>query len=349
MILIIIALCGIGVHIASYSSRDFAETWHKYVNAPIQGFMAILTSWIPFSLGEVLVICLPAAAVALIVVCVVMCARGNSKVWKLVTGVVGVAAYIYILFAYGFAAGYNTDTLDVKLNITRTDCSAEELYDTALILLDKTTGLLDDVKFLESGDSDMPYSLDEMNELLNDAYSKAAEKYDFIPSLRSNVKYIMLSEPMSYTHITGVYTLYTGEANINVNFPDYTLPFTAAHELSHQRGINREDEANFMAFLVSLESDDPYILYSAYQNMFEYVISALYSADKDLYFDVIGRADERIIGEMVSYNTFYDKYKENKVADVAQAVNDSYIKASGQPNGTKSYGMVVDLAVAYYR
>ena len=104
-----------------------------------------------------------------------------------------------------------------------------------------------------------------------------------------------------------------------------------------------------MAFIVSIESGDPYILYSAYQNMFEYVMNALYSADKDLYSDAISGCDPRVINEMVAYNKFYEKYRENKAAKVTNTINDSYIKASGQEAGSKSYGLVVDLCVAYYR
>ncbi|MGM9680480.1 MAG: DUF3810 domain-containing protein, partial [Eubacteriales bacterium] len=183
---------------------------------------------------------------------------------------------------------------------------------------------------------------------LNDAYAKTAKKYDFVSPLRSHIKYVVMSEPMSYTHITGVYTFFTGESNLNVNFPDYTLPYTAAHEFAHQRGIAREDEANFVAFLASMESEDPYILYSAYVNMLEYVMNALYSADKNLYMDLYRRFDSRLVGEFNAYSQFYEKYRENKVADVSSAVNNSYLQSQGVEVGSRSYGLVVDLTVAYY-
>jgi hypothetical protein len=83
--------------------------------------------------------------------------------------------------------------------------------------------------------------------------------------------------------------------------------------------------------------------------MLEYVLSALYSADKDLYMAFFREMDPRPYYEMVAYNRFFDKYRESKAAEVTDSVNDSYLKASGQPQGTKSYGLVVDLAVAYYR
>ena len=153
---------------------------------------------------------------------------------------------------------------------------------------------------------------------------------------------------MSYTHITGVYTFFTGEANINVNFPDNTLPYTAAHELAHQRGIAREDEANFLAFLVCAESFDPYIRYSGYLNLYEYVASALSSADRQLYLKVSSTLPDLVLGEQYAYSEFFDKYRDSTVSEISETVNNTFLVMHGT-EGVKSYGMVVDLAVAYYK
>jgi len=152
---------------------------------------------------------------------------------------------------------------------------------------------------------------------------------------------------MSYAHITGIYFPFTGEANINIDFPDYSIPFTAAHELAHQRGVAREDEANFIAFLACMESDDPYILYSGSLNMLEYVLNALARADKDLYSEVYFSLNENVRGELRAYSLFFEKYRDSTASKVNEAVNDTYLKVQGT-EGVVSYGMVVDLAVAYY-
>ena len=46
---------------------------------------------------------------------------------------------------------------------------------------------------------------------------------------------------------------------------------------------------------------------------------------------------------------FFDKYRDNIVADVSDKVNNSYLQSQGQVEGTRSYGLVVDLAVSYYK
>jgi hypothetical protein len=252
------------------------------------------------------------------------------------------------VFVFGFAPAYRGSTLDKKLEIDRRDVSAEELYETALILSEKINEEYAAVSYnTESGFSVMPYGYGEMNDKLMEAYSDVCDKYGFVQKLDSNIKPVMLSELMSYTHITGVYSFFTGEANLNVAFPDYTLPFTAAHEFSHQRGIAREDEANFMAFLVCIESKDNYIRYCGYLNLYEYVASALYSADPELYYVAEGSLPKPVKDEMIAYSRFFQKYRHSVASQVSGAVNNSFLIIHGT-EGTKSYGMVVDLAVAYY-
>jgi hypothetical protein len=181
-----------------------------------------------------------------------------------------------------------------------------------------------------------------------DAYEAFSQKHDFINNFNSRLKPVALSEAMSYAHITGVYTFFTGESNLNVNFPDYTVPFTAAHELAHQRGVAREDEANMVAFIVLLESDDEYIRYCAYVNMYEYLISALSKADKDMAKSVRSELDGRVYKEQIAYAKFFKKYAKSVTSQVSGAVNDAYLKGQGT-EGEKSYGMVVDLTVAYLK
>jgi hypothetical protein len=339
------AICYIGFR----HNVAFADAVNRTVSPIGRFLMAKLTGWIPFSFAEMLLLLSPVILITLIVIGAKHHCETMRQMWVYVACVFSVVCMVFNIFVWNFAPGYNARPLDQKLEIERKPVSGEELYHTANILLEELKKLESEILFMETGSSRMPYSYTEVNKHLMDAYDKACEKYNFIDDFHSRVKPVMLSEPMSYTHITGVYTFFTGEANINVNFPDYTIPFTAAHELAHQRGIAREDEANFVAFLVCMESNDAYIRYSAYLNMYEYVASALYSANKDLYKENYLKLPKKIINERIAYSKFFDKYRENVAANVSEATNNAYLQSQGAVQGTRSYGMVVDLAVAYYR
>lgn len=347
IIYMITAAC-IPLYIAFLISESFSDFFNRYISSFFRALLAHLTSWIPFSLAEFMILLIP---VWIFLLTRLILHRFGDSLKEMLSGILCICSAIGIIFSsftLGFASAYRGSTLDEKLGLEQYDVSAQELYDTAVILAEHITEESANITYGEDGFSIMPYNYSEMNGLLLDAYGSACDRYSFVQRLNSRLKPVMLSEAMSYTHITGVYTFFTGEANINVAFPDYTVPYTAAHELSHQRGIARENEANFMAFLVCIESDDSYIRYCAYLNLYEYVLSALSSADTELYAQAYAKLPAAVKGELIAYSSFYAKYRDSSASTVSSAVNDTFLKMHGT-EGTKSYGMVVDLAVAYFK
>ncbi len=326
----------------------FADFFNKYISPILRTVLAKITVIIPFSLAELCILLIPLGVVVLTVYGM----KHYSTSWRNI-GVyclilISIGAYIFSAFTIGFVPAYRGSRLDAKMGIDKNEVSADELLDTAEILKEKIEQEIGGIRFSASGASVMPYGLDELNEKLMEAYDIASDKYDFISNFDSKIKPIMLSEPMTYTHISGVYTFFTGEANLNTNFPDYTLPYTAAHELAHQRGFAREDEANFIAFLVCSQSNDAYIRYSAYINLYEFVSNALYRASSDYYMAFAPTMPINARREMSAYSKFFDKYRESVASDISGAVNNAFLTVNGT-EGTASYGMVVDLAVAYFK
>ena len=348
IVLYIVGLVSMLIYVIARNSVTFSDVFNRYISTPIRALLAFVTCWFPFSLAEAILLSSP-LIVALVLIHAI---RHYADSWKSVgiymAKLLAVAAFFASLFIWSFGIAYQGSTLDQKLGLDRRDVSVEELKDTALFLAQRVNEEAENVCFRDKNFSVMPHSYAELNRELLNAYRSLSETHSFIPRFYSRIKPIMLSEPMSYTHITGVYTYFTGEANLNVNFPDYTLPYTAAHELAHQRGIAREDEANFVAFLVCTTSSDPYVRYSGYLNLYEYVAGSLYAADADAYYSVVSTLKDPVRDEMRAYSAFYEQYRESTAGTISNAVNDTYLKVQGTV-GTKSYGMVVDLTVAYYK
>lgn len=348
-ILLGIALLALILYLVAVFSPTFAGWFNGTVAAFVRAVLAHLTSWLPFSLAEILLFCVP----LLIIWIAVYAYRHRCGSWKSVFVFIGsllsIFSLFFSLFVFSFGMGYHTETLDKRLSLSTENITVEGLYLTARELAILTNQSAEHVSFSEDGFSVMPYELDEMNEKLLAAYEGVCDTHAFIQRLDSRIKPVLASKLMSYTHITGVYSYFTGEANLNVAFPDYTLPYTAAHELAHQRGIARENEANFIAFLVTEQSEDPYIRYCGYLNLFEYVFSALYGANTTLAESVRAMLSPQVRGELIAYSEFFEEYRDSAAADVSNAVNDTYLKLHGNSAGTKSYGLVVELAVSYYQ
>jgi len=335
-------------HIVFVCNRSFADWFNENISHACRSFMAHLTGWIPFSLAETIILSLPVTVTVLLVVCIRKANRGKRYMVRVIAGLLAVLAVLYTLFVATFAAGYRGTTVDRKLGLDRQEVSAKELYETAMIVVKRLNILADGVHFVQDTGSVPPYDHAETVALCQDSYEKLAARYDFLPVLRAPVKQITLSSLMTYTHISGMYTYFTGEANLNTNYPYFVNVYTTAHEMAHQRGIARENEANFLAYLVCIGSEDLYMQYCGYLNMYEYLASPLYMASPELYYKAAQSLDSRVRYDLQCYSDFFDKYRDNAAAEVSDAVNNTYLVLQGTAEGTRSYGMVVDLAVAYH-
>ena len=330
----------------AWISPTIADALNRTVGYAVRRSLAALTSWMPFSLIEILCFLIPVWILLLILWIV----HGVRRPWKRQRWLSFLLCFCMTLsFLYIFTLGiaYHTETIDKKLGITDTPVSKEELYRTAKICKEESEALLDSVTFRD-GESRMPYTLSELSEKIASAYDAFLVEYPIFSSFDSRGKPVIASELMSYAQMLGVYSPLTGESNLNMSFPDYCLPFTVAHEFAHQRGIARENEANFVAFLVCIRSDDAYVRYSGYLNMYEYLYSALYRADPGAYRELLRETDTRLRMESVAYSETYKKYQGTVIGSVSTGINDAYLQWNGT-QGSVSYGLVVDLAVAYYR
>lgn len=342
-----IAALSLIIFIIAISNVAFADFFNRYISSVVRGILATVTNILPISFAELLIICSPIILFFIIRFAIKKYSKSWHDVGIFCIVLLSVLSLLFSAFVFTFGTGYHTYGLEEKLSLDKKEVSSKELSQAAEWLIDEVNTLVNEIEFEEKGPSVNPYSIREANKILLSSYKELSNEYNFLPKLTSFVKPVMLSKPMTYTHISGVYTYFTGEANVNTNAPDYSIPYTMAHELAHQRGIAREDEANFIAFLVCANADDTYIKYCGYMNLCEYVLNALYSADQKLWEETYKKLDNRAIYEMIAYNKFYEKYQDNVVGEISGAINDAYLQANGT-EGTRSYGLVVDLAVAYF-
>ena len=111
----------------------------------------------------------------------------------------------------------------------------------------------------------------------------------------------------------------------------------------------REDEANFIAYLAGMNSDNLEIMYSS--TMLALIISGnvLYGQDVDLYFELSDIYSDGINKDIRAQTEYWSKYEDTVISTVSTKINDTYLKANAQADGVKSYGRMVDLLLAKYR
>lgn len=330
---------------ASLVSVSFAEAYSRGISGAFRYILSQATGIFDFSLAETLVILLP--LLVLYILGSALYLRLKKIKSHIFLGSLSLILALAFVFVNTFGVCYRRNTLEHNLGLERKKLTHSQLYDSALRISCDVDAAVSGITFDKNGASVMPYSWDELNKKIDKGYEKLSEKYGFLSRCKAKAKRIALSKPMTYTHISGIYMPFTGEANVNTNYPDYIVAFTTAHEKAHQRGIAGEDEANFVAFLSCMESGDSYLSYSALMNMYDYFLSAAVETDEEMYYKLISGTNLKSLGEMYAYYDFFSEYRDSAASQVANTVNDSYLKSQGQEDGVESYGLVVELMAAY--
>ena len=331
------------------SFPTLADTVNRTFAQGVRLVLAKITSILPFSFAELL-LCLSPLIVGFLIFSFVRFAKTRAKARRFFLNILAFVLLIASLYVFTLGVGYHTTRLDEKMGLVRENLKKEELLSMAEYLHEKIVEDLDEVTFSQDGASVMPYTLKELSDLLCREYDGFVEQYPDLISYNyhSRVKGVAFSRAMSYAQILGIYTFFSGEANLNVDYPDAELPTTALHELAHQRGISREEEASFIAHLVGRNSTDAYVRYSTNLDLFRYVVNALWRADHELYYTFFEQVDPRIVGEIRALSNYSKQFQNNPVGNVSTALNDAYLKANGT-EGEVSYGFIVDLSVAFYK
>ena len=337
----VLVLCG------CMFSKSFAQVYSNTVSAFLRFLLSFVTGFLPFSVAEICVILIPVGVIAAAVWMVRSVVKKSFKAKLVIKNVAIVLFCVFTVFINVFGVCYFKEPIENTLQLDRKLLSRKELYEDAVYTRTLLENAADKVSFDVKGASVNPHSYSKTDELVNNGYdilSKSGVYKSFMPG---QSKKIMLSPLMTYTHISGVYMPFTGEANVNVNYPDYVTAFTIAHEKAHQRGIASEDGANFMAFLACMASGDEYLEYAALMNMYDYFLDETLVQDTEMYTQLVNDTDIRIIKEMYAYYKFFEKYANSTASEIASNVNDTYIKAMGDDKGVKSYGLVIELYHAY--
>ena len=273
----------------SRRSSAFAEYISGSVSQSFRRLMAAVGELVPFSLFELVIALLPFAVAFIIVLAVRAFRRGEGRI-RLILSVTGIIFLLLSAYNVSMGTAYHTTPLSARLGLEVREVDRDGLVTAMEKLVGEVNRLSDSVEFSD-GVSEKDLTLDELSVRISAAHSHFSESHGLGEGFDSRAKGMVASPIMSLLGLTGIYTFYTGEANVNLTYPTFDVAFTAAHELSHQRGVLRENEANMLAFLVLYESGDEYLRYAAALTMIEYVGYALYQTDEAAYRDILSSLD----------------------------------------------------------
>jgi hypothetical protein len=186
----------------------------------------------------------------------------------------------------------------------------------------------------------------EIVKLLNESYQSAPE-FNLLPQGEfAPPKPVFASEVLTRLGISGIYIPFTAEPNYNADIPDFQMPFSIAHEMAHQRGIARESEANFVAYVVCVNSRDPFVRYSGYRNGLG-VLSELYKVEPEKAKELAKQLGTGYREDSRRAALFWAK-ASGAAGALSHRVNDLYLRANRVKAGVADYSNSTTLIIAYH-
>lgn len=328
----------------------FPELTERLYTQSVYPYLLVALSWfsrrLGFSVGEVLMWVLLAVALARLVrLCFLLYSRPEERARRTVASVrfaVWSAAALLWTFLFVFGLNYQRPLLFDLLGYEQKSASAAELETLSREIIND----VNETYAAAHADGRPVPGVEETKVLLK-------ESYDTVPDLTllphgeyAPPKPLLASEVMTRLGLSGVYSPFTGEPNYNADVPDFQMPFTIAHEMAHQRGVARESEANFVAYVVCISSPNPFVRYSGYRNGLG-VLSELYKVNPEKARDLIKGLGPGYREDSRRAAIFWAK-ATGAAAALSQRVNDLYLRANRVKSGAADYRGSTALIIGYY-
>lgn len=314
-------------------------------------WMSTVNQFFPVSLGELLIL-------GIVVWYVVWTLWYFGRAFRRETSILDVIKILFLqwawLFTWGFAIfllmwglNYQRIPIEDRLDLERRAEGREEIRGVGeRIIQGINRNFTTRDASAATGTSQMTISTPKLYQSIESGFQLenslgAASQGGF-----ANPKPLFFSNVATWLEVRGVYIPYTGEATYNDKIMDCDLPFTIAHVKAHQRGYAREDEANFIAFVVCIKSPEPYIRYSGFLHGLK-VLDFLAKSDAQTA-EALKQQIVPVAGADVrAREAFWSKSKSGTFSPYANSIINIYLRANRIRGGLKNFSEDTPLIVNY--
>jgi hypothetical protein len=329
-----------------FTEHAYSQRIYRYIMQPV----SILTGLIPISVAELALVFLALYVPVRLVHIIIKAVR--TREWmillRFIANVVLVGSLWFFIQVMVWNINYERLPFSDLSGIDVKESSVDDLEALCRYLVDSTNEIRKQVEEDEHGVMTVSGGYKSIFKRAQAGYDAIEGKYPFLGGKYGPPKPVLLSRLMSHSNIIGLYSCLTGEANIDVDIPIVEIASTTLHEMAHQRGFAREDEANYISYIACMAHPDVDFKYSGIVMALQYSMNALYSESPDRYFEVAKNYGPGYQRDLEAERAYWKQF-QGVTSKVADKMNDTYLKLNGETDGVKSYGRMVDLLLAEFR
>jgi hypothetical protein len=342
---IILIVLAAGIKIFSFSPYAVEKYYSTGVYPFIARLQRLLFGWLPFSIGDILYGLAGAGllyGLGMLIRRLIRRQAGRAYFKAVLSNTVFVLLLVYVYFNLSWGLNYDRRGIAYQLQLNVQAYSTNEL-DTLLRQVVVRLENTDSLAHLQRP------ALDRNSIIFDGAVHsyKALSSQDVRFAYPSpSVKASLYGYLGDYLGFGGYYNPFTGEAQVNTTMPVFVQPYTTCHEIGHQLGYAKENEANFAGYLAARRSNAPAFLYSVYFDLYLYAARELYLRDSTLLQPFKARLSPSVKADFKELQRFNRRY-ENPFEPVVRRLYGGYLRANSQPQGMRTYNEVIAWLIAY--
>lgn len=316
---------------------ELVETYYSNSLYPvIVAIQRNISSLFPFAIGDFLYALLLIYALKRIVIFISKNKRTKNDYLSFGRKCLNFVLIIYISFKLLWGLNYSRPSINTQLQISNKHYEKEGLLKLHKLFLARLTQL----EKATANTRHQEYAIIGLEDKAAIAYNDLATRQAFFSYNYASVKSVISPWLTSKMGIEGYYNPLSGEANINDKLPAFTLPFVTCHEIAHQLGVAKEDEANLIGYLAAMNSSDLNFQYSAYYNMFRYILFEIRKKYPEDYNEIITKIPQPILNDFETERAFWAEYN-GAMSVYMSATFDKILKLNNQTKGIDSYQDIV--------
>ena len=319
---------------------------YPYVTRTVQDVLAQWSSSVPFCLWQVALMLLVIGAVALLGMVIVL----HWNPIRFFGWVLAAASMLYLGNTLVYGLNYYAGSIATDIRLQVYQYTVDELTDAAEYYQTEANKLSARMNRDENGD--LVYSdFETLAQQAGSGFETLVRERSFSVMGGSNLPVKELGWSGMYTAMgtTGVTVGLTGEAAVNTNIPAVSMPFTICREMAHRKCIAIDSDADFAAFLACQANESEEFQYSAYYMAYRYCIEALNNAKSNeakVAAEALAEGENELLRhDMEAYARFFKRNMDEKASQLANTVNNTYQKVTGDKGGDNS---VTDLLVSWH-
>lgn len=345
---VLLIISTILIKLASWYPQWVEDNYTYGIYPLISGLQRFLFGWLPFSIGDLfygfLILVILYKTIQLFKI--IFRKKFNRR--YLTAGLqqfIFFFLFVYVFFNLLWGLNYNRLGISYQAGIKVSRYSMAELNTLTYNLQHHLNGYANRVTMAQRDSVSKNKALFRECKL---SYDEASKQFAFLKYEPRSVKSSIYSYAGNYLGFQGYYNPFSGEAQVNTTIPRFYEPFVTMHEIAHQLGYAKENEANFAAFLACRHSSSDIVKYSMYFDMYLYAISEVAKRDTSIAKRFHQQLHPQVVRDIKESRDFYRRHK-NPVEPVISRFYGHYLKANNQPAGRETYNEVVAWLIAYYK